>query len=292
MSTDNDPFASLDEAPAGDDPFASMDEPTYGDDPFADLGSMEEDRIEGFEGPEKRYNNYHPDLTTGLESFQRYVVELAQVAPAKRIGLHIGDAVEINFSKDAKGNEILDTIRKQNKKNNFGNIKIPNTDIEFINYSYCPNCSTIYNFKELLQYYDKPKPNDKFKDQNEQLRFDTSVHCKVCATIFLPTLVIVDENPLSEVQFLCRMQTIEAIESFFYKKRRKRVLSRNPDNLVEIEEKKYVLNDVLLKDLAAKPALIMNLLQYSPIDFRLRMIEGTNVEAKDYLFGPVRHYPA
>ena len=93
------------------------------------------------------------------------------------------------------------------------------------------------------------------------------------------------------MQFLCRMQTINEVERFYFQKWQRKVLSKNKANLIVQEKKQYILNDVLLRELAENPTLILNLLQYSPIDLRIKMIEGKNIEERDYLFQSVRYFP-
>ena len=46
-----------------------------------------------------------------------------------------------------------------------------------------------------------------------------------------------------------------------------------------------VLNDVLLKQLSPKPTLISNLLQYTPANLALNLIDGSNIQKGDVLFG-------
>jgi len=47
-----------------------------------------------------------------------------------------------------------------------------------------------------------------------------------------------------------------------------------------------ILNNILLDDMQEKPSLISNIIQYSPASLALNMLEGTNVEKRDFLFGP------
>jgi hypothetical protein len=154
----------------------------------------------------------------------------------------------------------------------------------------------------------------------QQYREDTRVFCNECETYFLPALVIVDGTPKSEVQFLCRIQTMIAIEGYYQKKGIK-VLSKRDENIVKHEETKItktvqnvnhsfidrlfnkdlpdkkitrkatkkvisgIRNDVLLKEMEEKPTLISNLIQYTPANIVLNLIEGTNVKNGDLLFG-------
>jgi hypothetical protein len=46
-----------------------------------------------------------------------------------------------------------------------------------------------------------------------------------------------------------------------------------------------ILNDVLLKELEPKPTLISNLLQYTPANLALNLLDGSNVRKGDLLYG-------
>ncbi|MCL2193678.1 MAG: hypothetical protein FWB78_09815 [Treponema sp.] len=218
-----------------------------------------------------------------------------------------GERVFMRRFFDEKGSdEVLADIEQKNREQGMGNYKIPNTNISLINYSLCPKCNTVFSFKDLKEYYAKPKPDPVFKNNNEQFRNDTRVYCYGCQTYFLPSLVIVDGTPKNEVQYLCRMQTVEAIEKFYAKKGRK-VLTTTQRNVVRFEKgsrflgkllhtngvitttatsnRAAILNDVLLDEMQERPSLISNLIQYTPADLAINMLEGTNVEKGDYLFG-------
>jgi len=183
--------------------------------------------------------------------------------------------------------EMLSDIEQKNKEEGMGNYKIPNTNITLINYSVCPTCNTIFSFKDLMQYYSNPTPDPIFKKTYEQHRNDTRVHCHVCKAYFMPALVIVDRTPISEVQFLCRIQTVNAIENYYYTNMKIDILTRNRKNIVKNKNNwgRIILNDVLLNELQDKPTLISNLLQYSPTNLALNMMNGTNIQNKDPLFG-------
>ena len=191
---------------------------------------------------------------------------------------------------ELKNNEnILADIEQRNKEQNMGNFQIPNTNIKLINFSICPKCGHIFSFKELIDYYADPMPDSTFKDRAKQYREDTRVFCYECETYFLPALVIVDGTPQNEVQFLCRVQTTHAIEEF-YRNMGKNVLSTKRENILEREESggktvKAIRNDVLLKEMSAKPTLISNLLQYTPANLALSLIDGSNLQKGDVLFG-------
>jgi hypothetical protein len=170
-----------------------------------------------------------------------------------------------------------------------GNFQIPTTNIQLINYSICPKCNCVFSFKELIEYYANPRPDNSFKNRAEQYREDTRVLCRECGTYFLPALVISDGTPKSEVQFLCRVQTANAIESF-YRNRGKKVLSAKKENVLEKKNAKgrilrAIRNDVFLKELSSKPTIISNLLQYTPASLVLNLIDGSNFQKGDVLFG-------
>jgi hypothetical protein len=141
----------------------------------------------------------------------------------------------------------------------------------------------------LIEYYANPRPDSTYKNSAEQYRKDTRVLCHECNTYFLPALVIADETPKNEVQFLCRVQTAASIEAF-YRDRGKTVLSAKKKNILEREEAggktvKAIRNDVSLKEMSRKPALISNLLQYTPASLVLNLIDGSNLQKGDVLFG-------
>jgi hypothetical protein len=231
-------------------------------------------------------------LNVGVESFRNYISKLSESSfKTDKMGRFPLDVLEINYFEDKNGERTLEQIRKRNEMDDAGNIRIPNTNIELVNYSYCPNCKKVYSFNDLMDYFNKPVTSRSFTNMVEQMRNDTSVCCDTCKKYFIPTMLVVDEKPISEFQFLCRMQTIQAIETFYFKKWKRNVLTRNTKNRINVGNKKYILNDILLSELSEKPTLILNLLQYSPVELRLRMLDGKNIEANDYLFSSVDYFP-
>jgi hypothetical protein len=123
-----------------------------------------------------------------------------------------------------------------------------------------------------------------FKRKGEQLREDTRVCCSECGGYFLPALVIADGTPKNEVQFLCRMQTVEAVERFFLQKSQ-HILSKNKGNITQGNGFITIRNDVNLAQLESKPTLISNMLQYTPANLLPNLLDGSNVEKGDILFG-------
>ena len=194
------------------------------------------------------------------------------------------DITMCRFFNSKDGETILADIERKNIEQNMGNIIIPNTKIKLINYSICPKCKTVFSFKELMDYYKYPKTDSMFKNRAIQMRKDTRICCFECGEYFLPALVISDGTPRNEVQFLCRMQTVEAIEEFFLD-RGEKILSKNRKNIVRENGYITIRNDLPLQELESKPALISNILQYTPINLISNLIDGTNIEKGDILFG-------
>jgi hypothetical protein len=199
------------------------------------------------------------------------------------------DITMCRFSETKNNENILADIEQTNRVQNMGNFKIPNTNIKLINFSICPKCAHIFSFKKLIDYYANPKPDNTFRNRAEQYREDTRVLCHECETYFLPALVITDGTPKNEVQFLCRVQTTHAIE-VFYRNKGKNVLSAKKENILEREEAegktaKAIRNDVSLKEMSPHPTLISNLLQYTPANLALNLIDGSNYQKGDVLFG-------
>ncbi|MDR2484886.1 MAG: hypothetical protein LBD55_05785 [Treponema sp.] len=195
------------------------------------------------------------------------------------------------FSLTKNAERILADIEQKNAAQNMGNIPIPGTNIRLINFSLCPTCGRVFSFKDLAGYYRNPKADSLFKNRGEQLRLDTGVCCDECGSWFLPSLVISDGSPKNEVQFLCKMQTVEAVEGFFLRQNRY-VLSKKRENIRQGPGFITIRNDVGIQELASKPALICNMIQYTPANMLPNFIDGTNVEKEDILFGKWRalHY--
>jgi hypothetical protein len=135
-------------------------------------------------------------------------------------------------------------------------------------------------------YYRHPEADNRFQNPGDQARNDTRVNCRDCKTWFLPALVIVDKTPINEVQFLCRNQTMNAIEKFYMNKGKK-VLTKEHANILTDPANgfKAVKNDVSLGDMAEKPTLITNMLQYTPANLALNLMDGSNIEKGDILYG-------
>ena len=217
-----------------------------------------------------------------LESFENYLKD-RKLKPEKPYGIFDKDVSVCKFFDSTNNDDLLADIKKKNKEEGLGNIKIPDTNIELINYSICPKCKKIYSFKDIISYYKKPLVDGKFKSRAHQFRNDTRVFCSDCNTFFLPSLVIADGTPIKEVQFLCRAQTIEAVEDFMLLKNVK-VLTRKMSNIIYREKLKAIKNDVSIIALKEKPTLITNIIQYTPFNLILNFILGENIAKGDLLF--------
>jgi hypothetical protein len=244
-------------------------------------GALSQDEIDALLGGDVLQHGTFKDI----EEFTVYLTERGQKEEL------YGPFPNITMCRffDSKDNEnILADIERKNKEQGMGNFKIPNTNIKLINYSICPKCNRIFSFKELKDYYTNPRPDSTFNNRAAQYREDTRVLCHECGTYFFPTLVIADGTPKNEVQFLCRVQTANAIETF-YRNMGKKVLSAKKENILRKDEGgkifKAIRNDVLLKQLSPKPTLISNLLQYTPANLALNLIDGNNYQKGDVLFG-------
>jgi len=120
----------------------------------------------------------------------------------------------------------------------------------------------------------------------DTFRKETRVICKHCQTPFLPTLIIVDGSPKNSVQYLCRMQVIDAVEVYMDDEYHEPVLTKNKKNFRIRQEDNLVgcLNDLEIHKLEKKPALISNFLQYTPPPLMLSFIEGENIVKGDVVF--------
>jgi len=240
-----------------------------------------------------------------IKEFEEYLTkrEFNHEKPYGRFGHQ--DVSVCRFFNSGNNENILADIMKKNEEQGLGNIKIPKTNITLINYSFCPKCGTIYSFKEVVDYYRNPRPDAWYKDKANQFRNDTRVYCYNCDSYFLPSLVISDGTPKNEVQFLCRVQTINAVENYMSSKDIN-VLTKRKNNIVykdivsaiktadtntisdiktsPISRLRAIKNDVSIKDLEKKPTLITNIIQYTPFHLIMNFIDGTNVAKGDLLF--------
>jgi hypothetical protein len=217
-----------------------------------------------------------------IEEFEKYLTT-REFNPEKPYGIFDKDVSICRFFNSENNDNLLADIKKKNEEQGLGNVTIPNTNITLINYSICPKCNSIYSFKEILDYYKKPKPDSKYNNTAYQLRNDTRVFCNNCNTYFLPSLVISDGTPVKEVQFLCRVQTVDAVEKYMLSKNTN-VLTKEKSNIVYKDRLRAIKNDVSIKDLEKRPTLITNIIQYTPIPLIMNFIDGTNVENGDLLF--------
>ncbi len=201
--------------------------------------------------------------------------------PNGEYGLFTKDASVLVWEKDPNGDEILADIQARNAADGAGNIRVPGTDVELINFSYCPRCSEIHSFNDLQRYYVHPKPVPGVGTA-ALFRKDTRVSCKACGHYFLPSLVIADGTPVNETQFLCRTQVIEAIETQVDR----RVLTRKESNVLHDDKgRKAILNDVVVPDLEPRPGLLVNFLQYMPADQMIAFLNGEHIQRGHVVYG-------
>jgi hypothetical protein len=218
-----------------------------------------------------------------IEAFEDYLAKRTFTESDRPWGFS-DEGIGVNrFFDYDKNKNLLKDIIKKNEEQGYGAIKIPNTNIMLINYSFCPNCKTIFSLEEITNYYMNPRPDQRYKNRVHQYRKDTRVYCSNCDIYFFPTLIISDGTPKDEVQFLDREETIDAVEKYFSQKNIN-VLTRNRKNIIRRGNLKAIKNDVFIKDLYEKPTLITNIIQYTPFALVMNLIDGTNVAKDDLLF--------
>lgn len=179
---------------------------------------------------------------------------------------------------------LLDATRALNDAEARGNFRIPGTGVELIPFAQCRKCKTQHSQGDLDRYYRSPPPDNRL-GRREQMREDTRFRCKKCRAIFLPTLVVVDGRPVTEFQYLCRIQTAHAIERYLWESTGRPVLTRNPASVMRRAGQQAIANDVCLGDLRARPTLIANMLQYTPPQFVRSLITGANLQRPEPLYG-------
>jgi hypothetical protein len=218
-------------------------------------------------------------------------LKFREAVPEKVYGLYEQDITICRFFNNKKGDKnenMLADIRRLNEDQKMGNVKIPNTDIEIINYSPCPKCDTPHSFSDVFNYYMHPIPDPQFKDEKEQRALDTRVKCKDCGSYFLPALIITDGNPKNEFQMICRSQTLLEITMFMREEFNIKVLTMKEENIIShpiLPNKAAWRNDIDGAKLKIRPALYANLLQYTPAPLMLDFISRRNLTIPEPVYG-------
>jgi hypothetical protein len=225
-----------------------------------------------------------------IDAFNDYLTKKSQV-PEPHYGYFDKDISVCRFFNDKRGEGILSDIMAKNAETGMGNVRIPNTHIQLINYSYCPSCGKIYTQQMLKDYYNRPVVRSG-NNLRYTLRKETRVVCSDCGMIFLPTLVIVDGSPKNSVQYLCRMQVVDAIETYMEKTYQEKVLTKNKKNIRYRKDGMVACaNDLIISNLEEKQTLIVNFIQYTPAPLILNFIEQTNIEKDDVVFDNWQNKP-
>lgn len=219
-----------------------------------------------------------------VEKFEDYLVN-CRFNPEETYGKIPKNTPVLKFFEGGyKAERRLAEIRARNIDEGAGKIHVNGTAIELINYSYCPNCSQIFSYKDLQRYFRNPPPVEGM-ERRHQLIHDTRMRCTRCKTYFVPSLVICCGSPRSEVQDLCRVQTVYAIEEYMFAQD-KDVLTRNPKNIkTNGKGMRAIINDVYIDDLRERPALIANLIKHTPPKLVPSFISAQNISNKTLLFG-------
>lgn len=200
-------------------------------------------------------------------------------------GMFTKDALVVSLHSTKNGDQVLADLIALNKKEGGGTVSVPGTDLQLVNFSRCPTCGTLFSAQDLRNYYRNPVPATDLAHRHLQLRQDPRVVCHECSTAFLPSLVIADSLPRNEVPFLCRLQTIHAVEVYMKEQHERPVLSQVASNVRTVAGKQQILNDLSISQLAPKPGLILNILQYSTVPAQLHFLDGSNREHSDLIFG-------
>ena len=219
-----------------------------------------------------------------VEQFEQYLIN-ARFWPEETYGKIPGNTPVLKFFEGGRGAENrLADIQAKNIDEGTGKIRINGTAIEYINYSFCPGCGELFSFKEVQRYFRNPPPM-KGVDRRKQFLHDTRMQCHVCDTFFVPSLVICCGEPRSEVQDMCRVQTVYAVEEFYFAQG-KDVLTRNPKNIKANEKgRRAIINDVYIDDLKERPTLIANMVKHTPPRLVPSFISAGNIPNKTLLFG-------
>lgn len=203
---------------------------------------------------------------SNADDFSRYFDNL-QPINNDNYGNIIFDSLDMEpfFKNPLKNENILQDIKLLNERNNYPSKIIPGTKIEIINFSKCPKCGQLYSLKDLNDYFSNPEINPDI-EKSIIYRTDTRFKCEQCKSFFKSRLVISDGSPKSEVQFLCKVQTVNYIEEFYLSHYKRTVLAKNKSNFIWKKDiYKYQLKiDIDFNEMSSNPTLISNFLRHSP----------------------------
>jgi hypothetical protein len=209
-----------------------------------------------------------------IDNLDDYLMNRSKDIDEKKYGIFEKNVAVSRFSTTENSENILDEIYEKNKSNKMGNKKIPNTNIELVNFSQCPFCKRVWSMKGLSEYYKKPYI-EKGISAKVIAREDTTIYCS-CNNRFNPSLLVMDGTPKNELQFLCRMQTVDAIEKFYIDSFNKKVLTKT-ENIKRKNGVVAIPSNILIEELYQRPALIINYIQYSSAELILDFIESQNM---------------
>jgi len=233
---------------------------------------------------------FREDAFESTEQFIHYL-SYRQLLPEKTYSAWEADISVCRFFTNKVGEKeenILSDIRRINEEQGMGNVKIPDTNIEIINYSPCPKCKTIHSFSDVFNYYMNPTPDPRFKSKQEQYALDTRVQCKECNDYFLPALIVTDGSPKNECQLICRSQTMREVVVFMQESYSLRVLTMKKENILthpEDPNKRAWRNDVDARLLKTRQTLFTNFLQYTPAPNILNFITRKNLTLQEPMYG-------
>jgi uncharacterized OB-fold protein len=234
-------------------------------------------------------SGFHESEYETTDKFLEFLTLRNQV-PERVYGMYENDVAVVRFFEDgnsSKKENILADIRRMNQEQGMGNVKIPNTNIEIINYSPCPKCGHVYSFADVFNYYMHPVRDMRFQTIEEQMVMDTRVVCEECGTAFLPALIISDGTPRCEYQHICRAQTIRNVAVEMKRTYQLDVMYMKNSNIITQIDTGYKAwrNDVPASKLKTFPGLFSNLLQYTPAPLMLDFISGKNLEKEEPIYG-------
>ncbi|MDX2470967.1 MAG: hypothetical protein QNL04_10375 [SAR324 cluster bacterium] len=256
---------------------------------FEDLRYVEDDDLD----LKQEYNDEDAILEFVIENLCPPVETLKQLedfllernsSSDNPIELFIKDASVIRFQNDLKSKFILSAIKQKNETKGMGTLKIKGSKIELINFTFCPKCKKAFSFKELKNEYLRPRTIID-KTRQSKASQNARVHCLNCKTWFLPALIISDGTPTQQIEFLCRSQTIDAIELYMAKKGKSVLRKNNVNKMTNNDGLKAIANDLDYEDLLEYPTLLVNLMQYTPFNLVMSFLQRKNLQTREPLCG-------
>ncbi|MEM7184678.1 MAG: hypothetical protein AAF518_27530 [Spirochaetota bacterium] len=159
--------------------------------------------------------------------------------------------------------------------------------MEIIPINICPACNNYHYEEEVQGIYETSNPSQEFIQKNKTLSafelerkwrvFNRTICCQKCGTYFQPTVVF-SETEIAD-PYLCKYQTIEALDSWFYQERKSKIelFSTKTKTVTFHKTATTFFWDIFINDPVngmetCPKGLLTNIVRYTPMEHLEKML--------------------